>query len=131
MSAAADTAPPTVRRTIDQPTIDAWADISGDRNPLHIDPEYAAGTRFGTTIAHGHLSLAWMTEAAVTWWGPEWLCGGALERVRFTSPVRPGATVRIDGEFVASDDDRRRCRITVTDESDGTLCVVGTAVVPS
>lgn len=119
------------RRCADQPMIDAWAELSGDRNPLHVDPEYAAGTPFGGTIAHGHLSLAWMSEAAVSWWGPEWLRGGKLMGVRFTSPVRPGAWLRIEGEYLEPDQDERCCRISVFDDADGKLCVVATAVIPT
>lgn len=42
-----------MRRRFTQADIDRYADLSGDRNPLHVDPAFAASTRFGTTIAHG------------------------------------------------------------------------------
>ncbi len=131
MSASGGSTVSPIRRCAEQPTIDAWAEISGDHNPLHVDPVYAAATRFGGTIAHGHLTLAWMSEAAVTWWGPAWLRGGSLMGVRFTSPVKPGSWIRIEGEYVESEDEHRRCRISVVDETDGRLCIVGTAVIPN
>ena len=45
-------------QAVDQSMIDAYADASGDINPLHIDPEFAKTTFFGRTIAHGLLTLA-------------------------------------------------------------------------
>ena len=43
---------------VTQETIDAFAATTGDRNPIHIDPEYAASTQFGGTIAHGLFTLS-------------------------------------------------------------------------
>lgn len=74
---------------LDQKTIDRWATITGDFNPLHVQPEFAEKTRFGGTIAHGHLSLALVLGEMLKLVGPEWLHGGALRNVRFRAPVRP------------------------------------------
>jgi acyl dehydratase len=74
-----------------QGTLDGWAALSGDHNPLHTDPAYAAETPFGTTIAHGHWSLALMEELLLGIAGERWRYGGTLRKVRFRAPVRPGA----------------------------------------
>ena len=48
-------------RQVTQADVEAFAAVSGDDNPLHLDPDYAAGTRFGRPIAHGVLGLAIVT----------------------------------------------------------------------
>lgn len=48
-------------RTLTQADFDAFARISGDDNPIHVDPDFAARSRFGRTVAHGMLlySVLW------------------------------------------------------------------------
>ncbi|MHC9235784.1 MaoC family dehydratase [Pseudooceanicola sp. 502str34] len=88
--------------TIDQKRIDRFADVTEDHQYIHIDPERARDTPFGTTIAHGFLTLS-MLSAMVIDGGPE-LEGVTMgvnygfDRVRFVSPVPSGARVR--GVFV-------------------------------
>lgn len=48
----------TGSRVLTVADIEAFAEVSGDRNPLHLDPEYAAGSVFGGRVAHGVLGLA-------------------------------------------------------------------------
>ena len=104
--------------TIDQARIDAYAEVSGDHNPLHVDPGYAAQTRFGTTIVHGHLLVGLIARAAEIRCGERWAHHGRLD-VTFTAPVRSGddAQVRLDDAG------------TVTVSVDDRVCVVGTATV--
>jgi len=118
---------PAIQHRVDQAMIDAWSALSGDVNPLHIDPDYAANTRFGGTIAHGHLSLTWLCELLLAWRGPAWLSGGELTHVRFVGPVRPGDTVTVQGEVVevSSEDGRVTCDLRVTVEEGEQPCVVG------
>ena len=47
-----------ITRTIDQSDIQAFADVTGDHNPVHVDETFAQTTRFGRTIAHGMLSAS-------------------------------------------------------------------------
>jgi acyl dehydratase len=86
--------------TMSQDLIDAWAQLSTDRNPLHVSPEYAAGTPFGGTIAHGHFTLSLMEELMQEIAGDRWLRGGLLHRVRFRAPVRPGETYALSATAV-------------------------------
>lgn len=92
MSAATPTAVPPVVRMLDQPRIDAYAGASGDHNPIHVDPAFAATTPFGGTIAHGMLVLALIGEMMHAAFGPAWVASGKL-KVRFKAPTRPGDTV--------------------------------------
>ena len=48
--------------TVDQPTIDAFADVTSDRQWIHTDPRRAAAGPFGVTIAHGYLALSLVTS---------------------------------------------------------------------
>ncbi|HUE79454.1 MAG TPA: MaoC family dehydratase [Sphingomicrobium sp.] len=84
--------------TIDQPRIEAFADATEDRQFIHVDPEAAARTPFGGTVAHGFLSLAMLSRmGAEAMLVPESLKMGVnygLDRVRFIAPVRSGKRIR-------------------------------------
>jgi 3-hydroxybutyryl-CoA dehydratase len=86
-----------VSRTITQDQLHAYADASGDHNPIHVDPEFAAKTPFGGTIAHGMLVLALIGEMMHAAYGERWLREGRL-KVRFKAPTRPGSTVTASAE---------------------------------
>lgn len=81
-----------VSRVITQEQIAAYADASGDHNPIHVDPEFARATPFGGTIAHGMLVLALLGEMMRGAYGEAWSTSGKL-KVRFKAPTRPGDTV--------------------------------------
>jgi acyl dehydratase len=115
--------------TMTQERIDAWAQLSGDFNPLHVSPEYARTTPFGGTIAHGHISLGVLEGLMLEIVGEEWLRGGKLEGARFRAPIRPGRTYRAIADM--DPNDAVRWYLKVVDE-DETICVEATAVqVPS
>ena len=81
-----------VVREITQPRISAYAEASGDHNPIHIDPTFAKATPFGGTIAHGLLVLALIGEMMRGGFGEDWTNTGKL-KVRFKAPTRPGDTI--------------------------------------
>lgn len=122
---------PSITKPMSQGMINAWAAVSGDTNPLHVDPEFAKTTRFGGTIAHGHISLGFLLEMLVRWVGPAWHSGGALRRIRFVAPVRPGDTVRTIGkvtDVVVVDGARiANCDVSIVNADTGETCVVGEA----
>ena len=100
-----DTPKPVVR-TITQEQLHAYAAASGDHNPIHVDPAFAASTPFGGTVAHGMLVLALIGEMMHSVFGERWLTEGSM-KVRFKAPTRPGDTVTATatprgdgGEFV-------------------------------
>ena len=79
---------------VDQSRIDAFADATEDRQFIHTDPEAAARTQFGGTIAHGFLTLSLLSRmAAEAMLVPEGLTMAVnygLDRVRFLAPVTLG-----------------------------------------
>jgi acyl dehydratase len=83
---------------VDQARIDAFADVTEDLQFIHVDPEAAAKTPFGATVAHGFLTLSLLSRmAADAMLRPEGVKMGVnygFERVRFMAPVRSGKRVR-------------------------------------
>ncbi|MEZ5076817.1 MAG: MaoC family dehydratase [Solirubrobacterales bacterium] len=84
---------PAVEEPIDQELIDAYADLAGDYNPLHVDPEAAARSEFGGTIAHGPVGLQAFFRSLVAWSGGAAPPAGTEVRATFLRPVRPGDTI--------------------------------------
>jgi len=87
---------------VTQERIDAFAEATEDRQFIHVDPEAAAKTPFGGTIAHGFLSLSLLSRmAADVMQVPDttkMAVNYGLDRVRFIAPVRAGSRVR--GRFI-------------------------------
>src|SRR5690349_16836232 len=77
--------------TIDQRRIDEFADATEDRQFIHVDADAAAQTPFGSTIAHGFLSLSLLSrmgaEAMLVPDGMKMAINYGLDRVRFLAPV--------------------------------------------
>jgi acyl dehydratase len=84
--------------TMGQGRIEAFADATEDRQFIHVDPEAAALTPFGGTIAHGFLTLSLLSrmaaEAMLIPDGVKMAINYGLDRVRFLSPVKSGGRVR-------------------------------------
>jgi acyl dehydratase len=84
--------------TVDQSRIDAFADATEDRQFIHVDPDAAAQTPFGGTIAHGFLTLSLLSrmaaEAMLLPEGMTMAVNYGFDRVRFLAPVRSGKRVR-------------------------------------
>ncbi|MDQ4088550.1 MAG: MaoC family dehydratase [Pseudomonadota bacterium] len=83
---------------IDQAAIDTFAEVTHDHQFIHVDPEAAAKTPFGGTVAHGFLTLSLLSRmAAAAMLRPAEMKMGVnygFERVRFMAPVRSGKRVR-------------------------------------
>jgi acyl dehydratase len=84
--------------TIEQRAIEQFADATGDHQWIHVDPEKAAQGPFGTTVAHGYLSLSLlpgllgkMLSVSDARMGINY----GIEKVRFTAPVPSGSRVRL------------------------------------
>ena len=86
-------------KNVTQEMINRYADAAEDHNPLHIDPEFAKTTRYGGTIAHGMLSVAFIQELMVRTFGKDWLESGKIE-VNFMAPVRPGEAITTEAKVM-------------------------------
>lgn len=93
---------PVVERTIDAQQIARYAEASGDRNPIHLDAEFASTSQFGGIVAHGMLTLAFVSESLTLAFGRDWLESGKL-KVRLKAPAYPGDVVRSWGRVVKED----------------------------
>ena len=119
-------------RLVTQGRVDDYAEASGDYNPIHLDEAYAAATPFGGRIAHGMLTLAFVTEMLASTFPNTWHTGGKL-KVRFSAPVFPGETVTAYGTITSIDETDSGpvavCSVGCR-KSDGTNAVSGRATVP-
>ncbi len=121
---------------IDQARIDAFADATDDHQWIHVDPVRAADGPFGTTIAHGYLTLslvASMANEVLPAPGRRMGVNYGVNRVRFPAPVPVGSRVR--GSFrvdeVETFDWGTQTTMTVTVEREGgekPVCVAQTVV---
>ncbi|RIK37187.1 MAG: enoyl-CoA hydratase [Chloroflexi bacterium] len=86
---------------ITQERVNMFADATGDHQYIHVDPERAAQTFFGGTVAHGFLTLSLLASEEFKREGVEIDLGGKMEvnyglnRVRFPAPVRVGKRIRV------------------------------------
>ncbi|MPZ50329.1 MAG: acyl dehydratase [Dehalococcoidia bacterium] len=116
-----------VVRQLTQPMIDAYAEASGDHNPIHMDEAFARTTPMGGTIAHGMLVLSLISEMMTAAFGERWLAGGSLE-VRFRAPARPGDTATARAKAGEPKDGRLRYAVECVSQTDEVL-IAGTATV--
>jgi 3-hydroxybutyryl-CoA dehydratase len=114
---------PTVVDEVTQERIDAYAELSGDFNPLHVDPAAAAASEFGGIIAHGPIALHAFLRAATTWLGVDALPAGSEVKVTYRAPTRPGD--RIAAELREAEDlgDGRTASQAECVNQDGTVVV--------
>lgn len=86
-------------KSVEERDIQLFAAMSGDRNPVHLDAEYAAGTPFKERIAHGMFSGALISAAvACTLPGPGTIYLG--QTMKFTRPVKLGDTLTVRLEIL-------------------------------
>jgi 3-hydroxybutyryl-CoA dehydratase len=89
---------PEVTHIVQRPEIDAYAELSGDYNPLHMDEEFAAASQFGGVIAHGPIGLQTVFEAVERWLGSDGPPAGVRIDVLYRGPVRLGAAITCRAE---------------------------------
>ena len=89
-------------KTVTQQQVDAYADASGDHNPIHISSAAARAVGLDGTIAHGMLSMAFLGQLVTDWLGSLRGHEGWVSRlrVRFQAMVRPGDTLSCHGVLV-------------------------------
>jgi 3-hydroxybutyryl-CoA dehydratase len=115
-------------RTVAEADIVAFAEVTGDSNPVHLDADYAATTNFGERIAHGMLSAGYISAVlGTTLPGP-----GAIylsQSLAFKRPVKIGAEVTARVTVTAIDDVKGRVTLDTTCLVGGKAVVGGEAVV--
>ena len=93
-----------ITKTIEQTDIDAFADVTGDHNPVHVDEEFAKTTRFGRRIAHGMLTASLISSVLANKLPGE----GSVylaQTLKFVAPVFPGdeITARVTVKEIRED----------------------------
>ncbi len=115
-------------RSVTLRDIERFAEISGDRNPLHYDEEFAGATPFGGLVVQGGVTTAILNAVvAERLPGPGSVFLNLCVDVR--APVRPGDTItgEVEALEVRTDKPVMKCRVAVT-RDDGVLAVEGRAV---
>jgi 3-hydroxybutyryl-CoA dehydratase len=117
-----------LRKTVTDRDIELFAEVSTDRNPVHLDDAYALDTIFEGRIAHGMLT-AGLISAVI---GEQLPGHGSVylgQSLKFLAPVRPGDTVRAQVEVTAIDHARRRVTLDCLCEVGGKPVLKGEALV--
>ncbi len=119
---------------IDQRRIDLFAEATGDHQWIHVDPERAAAGPFGSTIAHGYLTLSLanlflpqIMQVDNVSMGVNYGC----EKVRFPAPVPVGSRVRGGGEVISAEEVKGGVQVVVRmtieiEGQDRPACVIDT-----
>lgn len=105
-----------LERTLTQEEFDRFAELSGDHNPIHVDSDFAAMTRFGATVAHGVFLLTILRGLA------DRLVPGARlieQTAMFPAPTFAGEPMRFSAQRLEDDGRRARLRLIAT-RADGT-----------
>lgn len=112
----------TTNRTVTDELIRAFAEVSGDYNPIHLDEEFASKTRFGKRIAHGMLSGAFISAVL----GNEFKDMKIVylsQTMRFTAPVFIGDIVTTTATITNIREDKNiiTCETICTNQNGETL----------
>jgi len=94
-------------KTVSEKDVVAFAEITGDNQPLHLDDAYASRTRFKGRIAHGMLSAGFISAALGTKLAPNATVVYLSQQMRFQRPVKIGDTITARCEVTALQPERR------------------------
>ena len=134
LAAVGDQFGPSEWVTIEQDRIDLFAQATDDHQWIHVDPERAKDGPFGSTIAHGYLTMSLVNRflpELVEVRGVSMGVNIGTDTLRFLNPVRSGARIRGIGELVKAEEAKGGVQavVRVTVEIEGTekpACVVDT-----
>ena len=91
--------------TVTQEKIDGFADVTGDHQWIHVDPERAATGPFGSTIAHGYLTLSLLPVLLEQVYSVDNIAMGmnyGANKIRFPSPVPVGSRLRATAKLLSA-----------------------------
>jgi 3-hydroxybutyryl-CoA dehydratase len=117
----------SLSNTVSEADINAFAEVSGDKNPVHVDADYAATTIFKERIAHGMLSAGYISAV----FGMKLPGPGAIyisQTMNFKAPVKIGDTVVTTVKVAELIAEKKRARFETVCAVDGKPVVVGEAV---
>jgi acyl dehydratase len=125
---------PTHWLLIDQDRVNGFADVTGDHQWIHVDPEKAKHGPFGGTIAHGYLTMSlanFFLPDLIEVRGFSHAVNVGADRLRFLSPVKVGSHIRAAGEIIAVEEIKGGVQsvVRVTIEIEGgekPACVIDT-----
>ena len=115
------------KRFISEADVQGFADVTGDDNPIHLDPEYAKNTRFGEPIVHGVLLLGIVSKVL----GRDFPGHGSIAvsmSVKWLRPVPVGSEIEIQIKIVEKVDARKQVRARLAGYINGKMCLGGEAV---
>jgi acyl dehydratase len=109
---------PDLTKHVTQEQINAYADVSGDHNPIHLDPATARSVGLEGTIAHGMLSMAFLGQSLTDWLSSQAGRDGWVKRlrVRFQAMVRPGDTLTCGGALGAAEAGQQRVELWINNQ---------------
>lgn len=116
----------SIERTFTEDDVIAFARLTGDTNPVHLDEAYATGTRFQGRIVHGAL-VASLISAVLGTKLPGPGAVYASQSLKFKAPVRIGERVRAVARVTEWDNDKGRLAISTDVYSGDTLVLTGEA----
>ncbi|MFL2640087.1 MAG: MaoC family dehydratase [Dehalococcoidia bacterium] len=103
----------TLVREINQKLITDYAEVSGDKNPIHIDSSFAQKSQFKGTIAHGMIIVGYFSDFMDRIHGSNWSKTGRI-KVKFRNPARPGDTLSISGELKRQEEISADSAVTIS-----------------
>ena len=119
----------SMRKTITEADVSAFAQISGDTNPVHLDKEYAAKSIFKERIAHGMLTAGLISAVL----GTQLPGVGSIylsQSLKFLAPVKLGDTVEAEVEVIEKLEEKNRVRLrTVCRNQSGQVVIDGEALI--
>lgn len=117
----------TFEITVTQEMVQKYAEVTGDFNPIHVDENYAKGTKFGKCIAHGMLIGGFFSRALVDTFGEGIYLG---QDMKFVQPVFVGDTIIIQLTLTGLRKEKIGTVETIAkNKQSGEICVKGQAII--
>lgn len=121
---------PSIDNIISEDLIRKYAEMSGDFNLVHINREFAESSVFEGIVAHGMMTLGFISNMLIVHFGLDWFNTGKLS-VKFKLPARPGDRVRTYGRIIKDEADQIErqieCAISLINSRTNQQLIEGTA----